>query len=288
MVIERIAPSLARDLAASRHLRDSVAPRESGHRDPSPHVPGRLLGHAGLDLRLADQLERLARWRESYPRVFDDLRRDPRINTQCQGKPYVHNGTYPTPDAEIYAAMILDFRPRRIVEIGAGFSTRIARRSVHFLSERCPITVIDPQPRTDVTGDADEAVLRPVEETSVTALLQGERSLLFIDSSHVTRCGGDIPYLYNVLLPDVPAGTVVHVHDVFLPYDYPIQYQKRLYTEQYVLHALLAHGERYRVVFATHCMSRQHPDAMRAAFGDIVAREDPYYGASFWFEVREM
>ena len=104
--------------------------------------------------------------------------------------------------------------------------------------------------------------------------------------SHVTRAGGDIPYLYNVLLPSVPAGTLVHVHDIFLPYDYPVRYQQRLYTEQYVLHALLAHAERYRVVFATHCMSRQHPDAMRATFGGIVALDDPYFGASLWFEVR--
>ncbi len=287
MVIRRVAPSLAREREASRYVRDWVMPRESGHRDPSPHVPGRLLGHAGLDLHLAEQLERLARWRESYCRVFEELRCDPRINTQCLGKPSVHNGTYPTPDAEIYAAMILDFCPRRIVEIGAGFSTRIARRAVRLLSERCSITVIDPEPRTDVTGDADEVVLRPVEETSTTPILRGERGLLFIDSSHVTRSGGDIPYLYNVLLPSVPVGTVVHVHDVFLPYDYPVQYQTRLYTEQYVLHALLAHGERYRVVFATHCMSRHHPDAMRAVFGDVVALEDPYFGASFWFEVQE-
>jgi hypothetical protein len=284
--IRRVAPDLAREMEANRGVRDVVMPRDLGQLDPSPHVPARLIGCAGLDLRLAEQLERLARWRRAYPRVFEDLRSDPRINTRCQGKPYVHNGTYPTPDAEIYAAMVLDFGPRGIVEIGAGFSTRIARRAVRLLSERCPITVIDPEPRTDVAGDADELVLRPVEEMFTTAVPLGDRGLLFIDSSHVTRAGGDIPYLYNVLLPSLPAGTVVHVHDIFLPYDYPVEYQKRLYTEQYVLHALLAHAKRYRVLFASHCMSREHPDAMRETFGEVVARDDPYYGASFWFMVR--
>lgn len=286
-VIRRVAPRPGHEMKMNRSVRECVAPRVHGDRDPSPHVPGRLIGSAGCDLRLPEQLERLARWRTAYPRVFEELRSDPRINTQCQGKPYVHNGTYPTPDAEIYAAMILDHCPRGIVEIGAGFSTRIARHAVRLLPERCALTVIDPEPRTDVTGDADEVVLRPVEEIAAAAFPLGERGLLFIDSSHVTRPGGDIPYLYNVLLPSVPAGTLIHIHDIFVPYDYPVQYQERLYTEQYVLHALLAGAKRYRVVFATHCMSRQHPDAMRATFGDIVSRDDLYYGASFWFQVQE-
>ncbi len=283
-VIRRVAPDLAREVEANRYVRDWVVPRESEVRDPSPHVPGGMIGGAGIDLRVPDQLERLARWQRAYPRVFDELRRDPRINTECQGKPYLHNGTYATPDAEIYAAMILDARPRTIVEIGAGFSTRIARRAARLLPERCSIVVIDPEPRTDVADDADTVIVRPVEEAPMTVFPPGERYLLFIDSSHVTRAGGDIPYLYNVLLPGVPAGTMVHIHDVFLPYDYPAQYKRRLYTEQYVLHALLTHTTRYRIVFATHWMSRQHPETMRETFGDIVGKDDRYYGASLWFE----
>ncbi len=285
-VIRRVAPNLAREMEVNRYVREWVMPKHLEGPDPSTYVPGRMIGCAGIDLRLPDQLNRLARWKTAYSGLFGELRADPRINTQCHGKPFLHNGTYPTPDAEIYAAMILDFRPRGIVEVGAGFSTRIARRTVRLLPESCPITAIDPAPRADVAADADEVVPRCVEELLLDAFPLGERRLLFIDSSHVTRSGGDIPYLYNALLPVVPAGTLVHVHDVFLPYDYPAQYKGRLYTEQYVLHALLAHAERYRVAFATHWMSRQHPDAMQAAFGEVVATDSQYYGASFWFEVR--
>ena len=71
-----------------------------------------------------------------------------------------------------------------------------------------------------------------------------------------------------------------------MPYDYPRRYQERLYTEQYVLHAMLAHSPRYRIMCVTHYLARRYPEAMRAAFGDVVALDDPYYGASFWFEVR--
>jgi len=232
------------------------------------------------------QLARIQRWATSYADLFAGLRADSRINTLCWGQSHLHNGTYATPDAEIYAAMILDYRPLSIVEVGAGFSTLIARAAVTRLAKSCAIIVVDPEPRTDVRDAADVWISECVEALSTERLPLGERLLLFIDSSHIVRPAGDVPYLYDVVLPRCPAGTLVHVHDIFLPYDYPRRYQERLYTEQYVLHAMLAHSPRYRVVCATHYMARRYPEAMRTTFGDVVGRDDGYHGASFWFEVR--
>jgi hypothetical protein len=77
------------------------------------------------------------------------------------------------------------------------------------------------------------------------------------------------------------------VHDVFLPYDYPDAYRRRVYGEQYVLEALLADSPRYEVLFATHWMVRRHPEPMRRAFGPIVGNDPLYFGASFWFAVSD-
>ncbi len=71
--------------------------------------------------------------------------------------------------------------------------------------------------------------------------------------------------------------------DIFIPYDYPLRYQKLLYTEQYVLHALLAHSHKFRVLFAAHYMVRQYAERMQEVFGSVVGREDDFYGSSFWF-----
>jgi hypothetical protein len=269
-----------------QYVEDWLIPREVDGADAASYVPADRVPHVGIEMSDAAQLERLRTWGKSYAGFFARLREDPKINTRCLGRNYLHNGTYPTPDAEVYAAMIFDFRPLTILEIGAGYSTLIARKTARELAEPCRVIAVDPEPRTDLAGEADAVIARHVEAIPLETLPVGRRSLLFIDSSHIVRSGGDVPYIYNALLPSLLAGTLVHVHDIFLPYDYPAMYKRRLYTEQYVLQALLSHSDRYRVVFATHYMTRKYPEAMRAIFGDVVGREDCYYGASFWLEVR--
>ena len=91
-------------------------------------VPSHLLGHAGFDLYVEDQLARISRWTDPrYQQLFRTLREDSGINTGLNGQSFgttaLHNGYYPTPDAEIYAAMILDIRPKHVIEVGSGFST---------------------------------------------------------------------------------------------------------------------------------------------------------------------
>ncbi|MBM3287525.1 MAG: class I SAM-dependent methyltransferase [Candidatus Eisenbacteria bacterium] len=284
-IIRRLAPGFGSRREFDRYVRQWVLPPDLPESDLSSFRPRDRIGHGGIDLRPDEQLALLARWKTSRADLFRSLREDPRINTRCPGQDRIHNGTYPTPDAEIYAAMILDHRPPSIVEIGAGYSTMIARKvsSEHGLQSR--ITVIDPEPRADVRGHADVIINRRVEEIGADHLPLDGGALLFIDSSHIARARGDIPQIYNKILPSVPAGTLVHVHDVFIPYDYPFLYQKRLYTEQYVLHALLAHSRRYRVVMATHFLSREHTSEMQAVFGPAVGTDDLYWGASLWFQV---
>lgn len=284
-ILRAVAPAVATRLDLGRYAQDWVLPRHLEGADTSSFVPALRAGSEGIELRPDDQLERLERWRRTYGETFRALREDPLINTLCPGRDHLHNGTYPTPDAEIYSAMISDFAPKRIVEIGAGFSTLIARKVSSRQGGSCEIVVVDPEPRTDVRDRADRLDGRYVEDVAKDDLPLCAQTLLFIDSSHIARAGGDIPHLFNSILPAAPPGVLVHVHDVFIPYDYPPFCQQHLYTEQYVLQALLAHSPRYRVLFATHYMSREHPEPMRATFGEVVARDDLYYGSSFWFRI---
>jgi Methyltransferase domain len=274
----------ARLYAARRPLKD-VLPDDFGGLDPEAYVPPDGAIGTGIDFRAARQLALLESWRGRHEGLYQALRADPQLNTLELGRPYIHNGQYPTPDAEIYAAMIAERTPRLIVEIGAGFSTIVARRTIDRLELESRLVVVDPQPRTDVAEIADEVLLERVEDADLGRLSFGTDTLLFVDSSHVVRSGGDVPLIFCRLIPALPRGVLVHVHDVFLPFDYPEAYRRRLYGEAYVLWALLADSPRYRVLLATHQMTRTQPQLMRELFGAIVGADERYYGASFWFEV---
>ena len=261
-----------------------VLPPDLTELDRGSGLPERVLELPGIDLRHPEQVERLVRWDGRHEELFADLRADPALNPEDDGRPLVQNDFYGTPDAEVYAAMIADVRPEAIVEIGAGYSTLIARRTIERLGIDTRLVVVDPSPRTDVAPDADELIRAPVEQVDARRLALGGRSILFIDSSHVVRARGDVPHLFNEIVPALPAGAVVHVHDVFVPYDYPDSCRFRLYSEQYVLQALLSGSARYRLLFATHMMCRREPEAMRRVFGH-VARDPASFGVSLWFEV---
>ena len=150
----------------------------------------------------ADQLALLESWKSArHQALFPLLRNDPAINTLRLGEAALHNNYYPTPDAEIYAAMILDRKPRCIVEVGSGFSTLIARAAVNFCGHDTRIVVIDPCPRTDVHAAADEVILSPAETSGLTGFTWANDDLLFIDSSHICRVRGDLPCLFCRVVP---------------------------------------------------------------------------------------
>jgi hypothetical protein len=286
--LRRVAVAVASpgELSWLEYARREVLPRAPDEPDVQPFVPLGRLGCRGLALDAEEQRARLKRWAsEPYPGLFAALGSDPTINTQGPGPTVIHNGFYPTPDAEIYAAMILDARPARIVEVGSGFSSLIARAAIRHCGLDTELIVIDPTPRTDVRGAVDRLILKPVEESGLDGFSWGDRDILFIDSSHVCRTRGDLPYLFCRVLPALPAGMTVHVHDIFLPYDYPNNYDLRCYNEQYLLFCLLNESARYRTLLATHWLSREHGEAMRAVFGEAVGRDPLYFGASYWFRI---
>ncbi len=262
-----------------------------GWEDPREnYVPRRKTGTTGFSLNVQNQLDLLKRFQEpGFKILFRHLRDNKEINTGFDGREYgseglIHNGFYPTPDAELYAAMISITRPERIVEIGSGYSTVIARTAADMAGLNCEIHVIDPEPRRDVGKFADHVEYEPVERSSLADIGFSEKTLLFIDSSHVCRSGGDLPFLYCGILPALPPGVLVHIHDIFLPFDYPDNYLDRFYTEEYLLHALLANSVKFKVVLAAHYLSREHPEAMQAAFGPCVGKDPLFFGASFWIK----
>ena len=176
-------------------------------------------------------------------------------------------------DAEAAYAMVLEFRPARILEIGSGNSTHIIRQAARDAGLQLQITSIDPAPRREIDDVADVVIRSSVLDTNaaqIAASLQAN-DVLFIDGSHYVFNGTDVPFLFLEVLPRVKPGVVVHVHDIMLPYEYDALFSARNYNEQYVLAGLLLGGTDWEPLLPVYWLSR----AGRMA-----------HGASFWMRRR--
>ncbi len=147
--------------------------------------------------------------------------------------------------------------PGRIVEVGSGYSTRIMRQALKDTNAACEITAIDPAPRAEIAAVADRVIranVVGVDEAPFRALGAGD--ILFIDGSHYAFNGTDTPFLLLEVLPSLRPGVVVHVHDIFLPYEYDALFTARSYNEQYVLAGLLLGGGMLRVEIPVQALHR--------------------------------
>lgn len=168
-----------------------------------------------------------------------------------------HRNSYlPEADSETLYVVVRRVGPKRIVEVGSGFSTRIMREAIRDGRLNTALTAIDPAPRADIAEAADRIMRESVVGLGLApfrALSAGD--ILFIDGSHYVFNGTDATFLLLEALPLLPPGVVVHVHDICLPYEYDALFSSRFYNEQYLLAALLIGGQMLRVeipVYALH------------------------------------
>ena len=166
---------------------------------------------------------------------------------------------FPRLDAAAAYAMVRSTRPRRIVEVGSGHSTRFLARAVADGGLDTRITAIDPRPRAAIRGLAVEWLQTHVETLDRGRFAQlGENDILFIDSSHQLKPGSDVEFLMNEVIPRLPAGARVHFHDIFLPDDYPGQWAWRRYNEQSAV-ASLIEKDLLKVDFSSHAVVSRSP-----------------------------
>ena len=207
-----------------------------------------------------------------------------RIGTEAPPAPRWTQDWFPRLDAAAAYAMVRSMKPRRIVEVGAGHSTRFVVRAVDDGGLGSTITAIDPAPRADLSRLPVTVVRSTVQEAddSIFATLNGG-DVLMIDSSHILVPGSDVDLLLNRVLPSLPVGAVVHVHDVFLPDDYPENWAWRGYNEQLGVVPLLFGGA-FEVLFSSRYAATRMAEAVDAT---IVGRLPLVEGAvesSLWLQ----
>jgi hypothetical protein len=203
--------------------------------------------------------------------------------------PSWNNQFLPGLDIVSIYTMMAEFRPRHYIEIGSGNSTKVAYKAKTEQGLSTILTSIDPRPRAEIDSLADVVIRRPLEEVDLAALPElEEHDILFIDNSHYILPNSDCTVFFMELLPRLKKGVIVHVHDVYLPYDYPQFMCDRYYSEQYGLAAfLLANPDRYQPLLPNYFISEDAElSAILAPFWEHpVAAKAERHGGSFWLRI---
>jgi hypothetical protein len=222
----------------------------------------------------------------SFRDEYSAIPNDPVADTSAF---YLRNDFFGGTDALASYCMIRHFHPRRIVEVGSGYSSRLAALACEkngdtelICIEPFPDDILDrgfsglTQLRRERVQDVDQSLFATL----------GPNDILFIDSSHVVRTGGDVTYLFLEVIPRLGPGVLVHVHDIFLPDEVRRDWlmdELRFWTEQYLLQAFLICNDAFEILLANHFLHKRHPEAMRATFPT-----SPWWGGgSFWMRRRE-
>ena len=184
------------------------------------------------------------------------------------------NPNFAPGEAAALFAMIRHLGPRRIVEVGSGYSSAVILDALDTVPGPAECTMIEPYP------DLLRSVMRPGDERRVTIhakrlqdadagiftpLAAGD--ILFIDSTHVSKTDSDVTHLLSRILPSLASGVVVHFHDIFHPFEYPREwvYQGRAWNEAYALRAFLQYNSAFRIELFTSWLWHFHREALARA-----------------------
>ncbi len=243
----------------------------------------------GIDWRLRDGEARVLRLLEAYGAEY--LAASERFG--FREKNHYFRGL----DALLLYLNVRELKPGKIIEIGQGMSTRLIlaalERNVQQTGQSTLLISIDPYARVAPPGVPElislQIIQRPVQEVPMDPLLPG-CGLLFVDSSHVHKFGSDVAWEFARLYPLLPPNTLLHLHDIFSPYDYPLEWivkEKRFWNEQYVLEAFLTFNAAFEVELPVHLLARQSPAVLEAVRRLPLDPRFEFSGSSFYLRRKE-
>lgn len=206
------------------------------------------------------------------------------IGVEPPPQPRWRQSWFPRLDAAAAYALVRSRRPARIVEVGCGHSTRFFARAIADEGLATRLLAIDPAPRAHLLELPVQLVKQPLQrvDPDVFAALRPE-DVLAIDSSHVLMPGTDVDILLNRVLPGLPAGVLVHIHDVFLPDGYPQGWDWRGYNEQLAVGALI-HGGGWRLLWSSHYVASRMAGRVSGHFIAGLGMPSDAVESSVWLE----
>jgi len=216
----------------------------------------------GIDLNAERQFELLKRFKEYYEECpfqdekWGDLRY------------YYINPSYSYTDALTLYSMLRTFKPRRIIEIGSGYSSAaMLDTAQHFMDDSVHFTFIEPYPELlhslikeqDKTHTILGVKLQEVDKDIFKSLEAND--ILFVDSTHVSKLGSDVNRIIFEILPTLKPGVLIHFHDIFWPFEYPSDWVQKGFSwnEAYLLRAFLEFNASFEILFFASFLHTYHP-----------------------------
>ena len=221
----------------------------------------------GVDLNLEGQVQLLSRLKEYFGEF-----------PFCSGKSqrlrfFLDNPNFGGADAVFLYAMMRYLKPRKIVEIGSGYSSSLMLDiNELFFNGDIQFTFIEPHPEllraTLAQGDEKKVEIIPdrVQDISLEKFASlDDGDILFVDSSHVSKVGSDVNALFFEILPSLRRGVYVHIHDIFFPFEYPSEwvYEGRAWNEVYLLRAFLQYNTAFRIVLFNALIAKIHEEDLQ-------------------------
>ena len=261
---------------------DEINAQQSEIWPAEPRMPG-------LDFDDASHLRVLQTWFPRHIRAYDYAEQAPSSDEDLSAF-YTQNSYFSWLDARTLFVVMREWQPGRVVEVGSGYSSLLmADVNQRHLGGRCEITCVEPYPRPflrRLIPGLSKVIEQKVQEVPLDvfeALASGD--ILFIDSSHIAKTGSDVNHLFFEVLPRLRAGVRIHIHDIFLPHDYPKQWvieENRSWNEQYLVRALLMYSSVFRVVFGCSYAFHRFPAEVKRALG--LPGGQAFGGGSLWIE----
>ncbi|MES2648330.1 MAG: class I SAM-dependent methyltransferase [Bacteroidota bacterium] len=205
----------------------------------------------GVDLNEPFQLQLLEKLKLFYtPGLFPETKQE-----NCRY--YFDNDYFGYSDGICLHSLMMEYKPKRIVEIGSGFSSALMlETNDKYFNGQIELTFIEPYP--------EERLLQLIRESETNLVVKDfvqntsddiwdsleENDILFIDSSHVSKYGSDVNHLFFYVLPRLKPGVIIHIHDVFFPFEYPFEWLKqgRSWTEAYLLRSFLQYNDHFEII----------------------------------------
>jgi hypothetical protein len=204
-------------------------------------------------------------------------------------KPTWNNGYLPGLDIIGIYTLIAEFKPNKYIEIGSGNSTKVAYKAKTERNLTTEIISIDPMPRAEIDNLANKVIRKPFEDIDYNILDElNENDILFVDNSHRILPNSDSMVFYLEILPRLRKGVIVHIHDIYLPYDYPQFMCDRFYSEQYGLAMyLLANSKKYETILPNYFIhqDRELSELISPIWNHKNLENVERHGGSFWLRI---
>lgn len=186
--------------------------------------------------------------------------------------------------------MIRKFKPKKIIEIGSGASTKmmlnsIEKNEIEDMQFKCEISCVEPYEYSQLEGLPIKLIKEKVEtiDPVVFKSLQ-KKDILFIDSSHIIRPQGDVLFEIQHILPELNSGVLIHFHDIFTPKDYLNEWifkDRKLWNEQYLLESFLSCNNQFEIIGALNFLKHNHWELLSSKF-PVLKQEIYREPGSFW------